>query len=62
MGKKCYFCEKRKAKYPLIVYPYVGIEKEIEVCSFCFRKYKRMKDNALTKIYYSMIELIKEKK
>ena len=59
MTKKCYFCEKRKAKYPMIVYPFIGIEKEVELCSFCYKKYKKIKENYLTKAYKEMMMPIK---
>jgi hypothetical protein len=59
MTKKCYFCEKRKAKYPMIVYPFIGIEKDVELCSFCYKKYKKIKENYLTKAYKEMMMPIK---
>ena len=62
MGKKCYFCNKRKAKYPIIVYPYVGVEKEVEVCVFCYKRYKKMKDYALVKVFCDMVTEISNNK
>ena len=59
MTKKCYFCEKRKAKYPMIVYPFIGIEKDVELWSFCYKKYKKIKENYLTKAYKEMMMPIK---
>jgi hypothetical protein len=57
VGKKCYFCEKRKAKYPTIIYPTILMEKEVELCSFCYKKYKKIKERYLVKAYETMIEL-----
>jgi hypothetical protein len=59
VGNKCYFCEKRKAKYPTVVYPFSGMEKEVETCSICYKKYKKLKDKFLVKAHSLMIEFIK---
>ena len=57
MGKKCYFCNKRKPKYPTIVYPIVSVEKEVELCYICYRKYKKIKERFLAKAYEAMTDL-----
>ena len=61
VGNKCYFCKKRKAKYATLVYPATGIEKEVELCSVCYKKYKKLKERALINTYYIMINLIQNK-
>ena len=62
MGKKCFFCEKRKAKYPTIVYSAPREEKEVELCCICYKKYKRLKEKALIKTYNIMTELTQQGK
>ena len=62
MGKKCYFCEKRKAKYPMIVYPTILMEKEVELCSICYKKYRKIKDRFLAKAHETMLECIQKGK
>lgn len=55
MGKKCFICKKRKAKYPTIVYPLLEMEKEVELCCFCYRKYIKLKERYLHKAYLDLI-------
>ena len=57
MGKKCYFCGKRRAKYPTIIYPAISAEKEVELCCICYKKYKKIKDRYLVKAYQAMVDL-----
>ena len=58
MGKKCYFCQKRKAKYPVVVYPILLMEKEVQLCSLCYRKYRKIKDRYLVKAHQAMVDLM----
>lgn len=58
MGKKCPICGKRHAKYPISIHPVHGIEKDIEVCSICVKKYKQIKERALVKAYYELISIV----
>lgn len=59
MGKVCYFCNKRKAKYPTVIYPISRVEKEVELCCICYKKYLKLKERYLIKAYEAMMELIK---
>lgn len=56
-GNKCYICEKKRAKYPTIIYPTLGVEKEVKMCWFCYRKYIKLKERYLHKAYLDLIKM-----
>lgn len=51
---KCYICRKKKAKYPTIIYPIMGMEKEVVMCCFCYKKYMKLKERYLFKAYLDL--------
>ena len=54
-NKKCHICEKKRAKYPTIIYPVAGVEKEVVLCAFCYKKYIKLKERYLSKAYIDLI-------
>lgn len=57
-NKKCEICEKRRARYLISVHLSYDTKKDMEVCSICIKKYKKIEERYLVKAYQDLIKLI----
>ena len=57
-NKKCEICTKRRARYFISVHPLYGTKKDMEVCSICIKKYKKIEERHLVKAYQDLVKLI----